>query len=245
MGGTTSTGARAAKHPLLQGPQTLWRVFRNLKVWQYLLILVPLLFLTATLLRFDHLHMLDLRTAVLQADESADDAAIATALQNLKDFAEHHTLITIVEKNGSQTLTFGTGPLYLEHQYYRHAGAKLQAAEEKAAGGGDSNPNGNIYAQVKAICEPQALANGWQWNTPEFIACWTENLAKFPATDSLDTQFQAELPSTGLYRYDFASPVWAPTLAGFAMLLCALLIAVIFIRFLIWLVLRLSLLFLK
>lgn len=223
----------------------LWTVIKGVKTWQYLLILIPLLFLEATFLRFDHLAMLDLRTAVLSADEAGDDTQITEKLQALKDFTESHTIISIVEKNGNQTLTFGSGPLYLEHRYYRHAAAKLQEAEQRAASSSDTNPNGNIYAQVKEICEPLAIANGWQWNTPEFIACWTENLAKFPATDSLDTQFKADLPSTGLYRYDFASPIWAPTLAGFTAIFCLIIALIIIVRIVTWLILRLALAIIK
>ena len=62
-------------------------------------------------------------------------------------------------------------------------------------------------------------------------------------TNNLEDTFVASLPSTALFRYDFASPIWTPTLSGFVMIICLLLSVVIFIRFLIWLVLRLSLLF--
>ena len=43
----------------------LSQLFKQIKTWQLLLALIPLLFLTATLLRFDHLKMLDLKNKVL------------------------------------------------------------------------------------------------------------------------------------------------------------------------------------
>ena len=51
--------------------------FHKIKTWQLLLILVPLLFLDATLLRMDHIKMTELRSAVLTADEAEDDEEIA------------------------------------------------------------------------------------------------------------------------------------------------------------------------
>ena len=45
----------------------------KIKTWQLLLILIPFLFLDATLLRMDHIRMTELRDAVLAADEAEDD----------------------------------------------------------------------------------------------------------------------------------------------------------------------------
>ena len=40
----------------------------------------------------------------------------------------------------------------------------------------------------------------------------------------------ASLPSTELYRKNYASPMWAPTLTGFLILITLILMVVIFIR---------------
>lgn len=221
------------------------QIVKNVKTWQMVLILLPLLFIAATLLRFDHLTMADLKAEVITADEAGDDEALALALKNLKDFTNSHIVINVVEKNGSQYITFGTGPFYLENQYTRKATEILAEAQAKANEIGDENPNGNIYQKAREVCEPQAQANGWDWNSSENLTCWTTELAKYPTTDALETEFKADLPNTALYRYDFVSPIWAPTLAGFVILICLFLIVVIFIRIFFWLILNISVKFLK
>lgn len=219
------------------------RALRQVKTWQLMLILLLLLFISATLLRFDHIKMTDLKAEVAVADESGDAEAISTALNNLKEFTFSHTIINVVEKNGKQYVTFGTGPIYLQHEYERAATAALKEAEEKAAT--DGNPNGNVFAKAMDVCKPQAIANGWAWNSQGYLDCMTGEINKYPTTDRIEDTYVASLPSTALFRYDFASPIWTPTLSGFVSVLCIILIVVILTKVLIWCVLRLALFFLK
>ena len=77
---------------------------------------------------------------------------------------------------------------------------------------------------------------------------WVEKVAEedfecHTTADELNDKIAASLPSTELYRKDFASPIWAPTLTGFMILMTLIIIVVIFIRGIIWIILRLSLLF--
>lgn len=228
--------------------------FKTVRTWQLLLILIPLCFLAATLLRFDHLKMVELKNQVLIADQllgtAADEAEVAAAnaalqdsLTQLQDFAFSHIVINTAESNGVERVIFGTGPFYLEQQYLRAANAAVEQAEQAIVD--DSNPHGNIYAAVSAICRPLAIANGWAWNTPEYVNCWTTELAKYPASDNLEVNLTANLPSTELFRHNYASPLWAPTWSGLVLALVALLLVIIFIRFLIWLILKIALLFVK
>ena len=219
------------------------RKLKKVKTWQLILILIPLLFITATFMRFDHIKMTNLKAVVLEADEAEDDEAIAAALQNLKDFVFSHTIINIVEKNGEQVISFGTGPFYLEHQYNRKASAALAEAEANVAT--DENPNGNVFAAASAVCRPIALANGWSASDQRYIDCFMSEIAKYPTSDRIEDTYVASLPSTSLFRYDFASPIWTFTLSGIFILLCLALIVVIFTRGLIWCILRLALIFLK
>ncbi len=216
----------------------------RLKTWQLLLILVPLLFLAATLLRLDHLKMVSLRSEVLKLDEEGNDEELVKKLNELKDFTTKNIVINITEKNGLTEISFGTGPFYLENSYLRSAAEAIKKAEESATVD-DSNPNGNIYAAASAVCRPQAIRNGWTWNNPNYINCFMTELAKYPAQETSEGTFLADIPSTELFRYDFSSPIWAPTLSGFVLLLNIFLIVVIFIRFLIWLVLEITLNLLK
>lgn len=232
-------GGKQKTHRLRQALHRL----RTVRTWQLVLILVPLLFFTATLLRFDHIRMSDLRAAVLAADEAGDDAKIQETLVALQKFVVSHVVINIIENNGNHSVIFGTGPFYLEHQYLRAANAAIKSAESELAN--DSNPHGNIYAAVAGICQPLAIANGWQWSSQGYLDCWTSELAKYPASDELDINLTADVPSTELYRYNFASPLWSPTPAGFALLTSVLIITVVIIRLVTWLILRIALIFVK
>lgn len=215
------------------------RNFRGVRTWQLVIILVPLLFVTATLLRLDHLRMVKLRAAVIAADENDDDVAIESALVELRDFVFSHVVVNVTESNGVQSVVFGTGPFYLEHQYLRAANAAIEAAEAELVD--DSNPNGNIYAAAQAVCQPLAIANGWAWNSAGYLDCWTTELAKYPASDTFEPQLTAKIPSTELYRHNYASPLWAPSWAGWAMLAAAVLLVIVIIRFVAWLCLQIGL----
>ena len=68
--------------------QSLKKIFR-LSSWKIVLILILLGFLTATLMRFDHIRMTELRDAVMAADEANDDEQIAKALSELRSFTIH------------------------------------------------------------------------------------------------------------------------------------------------------------
>lgn len=215
--------------------------FHKIKTWQLLVILIPLFFLDATLLRIDHIKMTELRDAVLAADEKEDDAEISRTLEELKGFVFSNMVINVVDDNGAQRVTFGTGPFYLEHQYLRAANAALEEAEKNMTL--DSNPNGNIYGMASEVCRPLAIANGWAWNDANYINCMMTEIQKYPAAEEIQDRIVASLPSTELYRKNYASPVWAPTLTGFMVLLTLMIIVVIFIRGVVWVILRLSLLF--
>ena len=212
----------------------------KLKTWWLIVFLIPLFFVDATLLRFDHIRMTELRDAVLAADEAEDEAAVSEELEKLKDFVFNNIVINVIDDNGEQRVIFGTGPFYLEHTYIRAANAALQEAEKNMAN--DGNPNGNVYQMASDVCSPQAIANGWSWNDAGYINCMMSEIQKYPSADELQTSIVASLPSTELYRKNYASPVWAPTFTGFMILITLLIIVVIFIRGIWWVILRLSLL---
>lgn len=215
--------------------------FHKVKTWQLLVVLIPLFFVDATLLRIDHIKMTELRDAVLAADERGDAAEINQSLVALQDFVFNNIVINVVDDNGNQKIIFGTGPFYLEQQYLRAANAALEEAEKNITS--DSNPNGNIYAMASDVCKPQAIANGWEWNSPGFIECMTGEINKYPAASEITDTISASLPSTELYRKNYASPVWAPTFSGFMILITFIIIVVIFIRLIVWIFLRISLFF--
>lgn len=217
------------------------RKWKKIKTWVLVLILVPMLMIDAYLLRQNHIRMTELRDVVLAADVEEDDERLAEALVELKEFVFSDVVVNMVEENGVQRMTFGTGPFYLEHQYIRAAERALQKAREELTS--DSNPHGNVYGQAAAVCDAAAVANGWNWASPGYMNCMLDEIAKYPAAEEIQDTITANLPSTELYRRDYASRAWAPTLTGLMLLLTAAVIVVIFIRIMIWIVLRVSLLF--
>ena len=213
---------------------------KRIKTWQLLVMLVLLLFVDATLLRMDHVRMTELRDEVLRADTNENDEEIIRALEELKGYVFSNIVVNVVDDNGRQEVIFGTGPFYLERQYIKTANKALAEAEATIAA--DNNPNGNIYQMASEVCRPQAIANGWSWDDANYINCMVGEIQKYPAADELNDTIAASLPSTELYRKDYASPVWAPSWAGWMILVTIVVIVVIFIRGIKWAVLRLSLL---
>ena len=215
--------------------------FHKVKTWQLLVVLIMLFFVDATLLRVGHVKMTELRDAVLAADETeASDEEIAQKLTDLKDYVLSNIVVNVVDDNGLQRVTFGTGPFYLEHQYNRDARAALEEAEKNLTS--DGNPNGNIYAMASEVCKAAAIANGWTWDNENYINCMLNEIQKYPAASEIQDRIVASLPSTGLYRHNYASPLWAPTLTGWLILITLIIVVVIFIRGIVWIILRLSLL---
>ena len=231
MGGKSSKKSTSLKKALRQGA-------KSVKAWHLAVILVPLLFLAATFLRLDHIEMTRLRNIVEETDASGDDVRTAATVDELKKFVFTHTVINISEQNGKTQVYFGTGPFYLANQYYRKAAAIL--AEAEANVGDDSNPNGNVYAAAMAVCKPQAIANGWVWNSPGYIACMTSEIDRYPTSESIAETIKVELPSPALYRFEFVSPIWTPTASGFTILLCFIILIWLILKFFFWLVIKIA-----
>lgn len=222
------------------GMKKRFKKFPKIKTWQLVLIFIPLAFISATLLRFDHLEMIDLKNAVVAADEVGDEQKTMQALNDLKKFVETHNVINIEEQNGNFVLYFGSGEIYLAKQYERTATALKIQAQEQA--GTYANPNGNIYAKAMAVCQPLAHQYGWDWNTPDHIACYQNELSKYPTSETIEGEVTVTLPSPSLYRYDFISPIFTFTPSGIVSLLTLILLIIIIVRFFLWLTLRITLL---
>ena len=214
----------------------------HLETWKLLLILIPLAFLALTFLRLDHIEMTRLRSEVIDADASEDGERLQTSLSSLRDFTRTHIVVNIVEKNGDTGLLFGTGPFYLEKSYQKAAESAILEAEKKLNTG---ETTGNIFLAASDACKPVAIANGWSWNSPEYLNCITSKLAKTPSSSEIVDTLTADVPSTELFRIEYSSPIWTFSISGILLLICAIMLVVILTRFFIWIVIRLSLLFIK
>ncbi len=216
-------------------PRSLLARIFQVKNWKLILILILMLFVSATLLRLDHIEMIKLRQDVLDTDarEDATNDEIIASLNKLKEFTTKHITIDAYEENGVEHIRFGTGRIVLANSYYRKANEVLTKAQNEADNY-VTNPNGNIYRQVADICDAQGKRYGWAYPDPRYINCWQDELAKFPSSEELQSQIIAQIPSAELYEYEFASPYWYPCASGFAILACAILVLLILIRIIIW-----------
>lgn len=215
-------------------------IFR-VRNWKLALIAILLSFWCASIVHIDGEHMVELRDAVITADETEDDELIENTLRELRDFTMTHIVLSPIDADGLKTYTFGTGPFYLEHKYTRAANDAIARAKEEINAGGVNNPNGNIYAQVAGYCD----SIGYDYPSQPYLDCWVNELAKYPASETMVTSEDVKVPSKELFRYDFAAPLWYPCLSGWLIAITALLLVIVVIRMIYWIILRIAIIFVK
>ena len=186
-----------------------------IKTWQLIILLVLMLFITATFLRLNNVGMISRRNAVAAADKSGDIDQIQQRLYDLQRYAANH-------------MNADTGVMYLQEQYNRD----VQRQAESASSGGSAKAL-EIRRQAEEVCRPQF--NGW---SPAYVQCYVNELNKHPS-DEISAQLTP--PSSALYRYSFVSPLWSPDFAGFSLLISLLIALFIFLRLLSLAILRMLL----
>ena len=229
-----------AKHKKLNIKRILIAIFR-VRNWKLALVAILLSFWCANLVHLDGEHMIELRDNVINADEIENDELVESSLRELRDFTVSHIVISPIQKGGLTTYVFGTGPFYLEHKYTRAANEAIARAKEEINAGGVNNPNGNIYAQVAGYCD----SIGYDYPSQPYLDCWVNELAKYPASETMATSEDVKIPSKELFRYDYAAPIWYPCLSGWLIAVTALLLAIVLIRMIYWIIIRVAILFVK
>jgi hypothetical protein len=180
-----------------------------------------------SLLRLDNVGMIQRRDAVEVADETGDEEVLKLRLTELQNYVFTH-------------MNASTGAFYLDKQYERDATAVLERAGQDIANN-DSNPNGNVYRRASDVCDPQFNVKYSQAH----IACMMRELENYPAMEEIRDTALADLPDTELYRREYVSPFFTFGLTGVTIALIAILGVVIITRLLIYLTLRLMLIFYK
>ncbi len=224
--------------------QALSRIF-HFSTWKLFLVLILLCFVVATLLRIDHIKMTELKDAVMAADQNNNDEEIAASLDELQKFTHTHIIFNYYDENGSQKVIFGTGAFYLENQYNRKANEALKEAQERINEKGANMNEYNVYKKVADVCDAQAKRYGWRYPNVNYINCFVNELAKYPEADQLAISAEAKLPSTDLFRYDYASPIWYPCASGFLFIVCFILLIIVISRFFIWVILQFAIILLN
>lgn len=189
---------------------------QRVKTWQLLIILLLAVVVAATLLRLNNIGMVERRAVVMSTDEAGNDEQIIERLYDLQQYVSSH-----------MNTSLGKG-VYLEASYKRDSQAVLDAAAS------DSNPNGNIYKKAQEACAPR-FSN----YSTAYLQCTTSELAKYPA--ATDLQSAVILPVPESYLHSFVSPLWSPDWAGWAVLICLVLVVLIIARIISLVILKLLL----
>ena len=178
---------------------------QKVKTWQLVLLLILMLFITATFLRLNNIGMVQRRDAVLAADKQGDPNTTRNRVIDLQHFVASH-------------MNTSKNDVYLASQYERDKAAAYEAA---AAAGSSSEEV--INQQVDAICKPQF--SGYNQG---YVECFAREYAKYaPGETPVST---VKLPDPETYRIVFASPRWSPDFAGFSLLASCMIAAIICLR---------------
>lgn len=189
---------------------------QRVKTWQLVILLLLASFIAATFLRLNNIGMVERRDAVLAADEGGDETVTIQRLYDLQRYVSAH-----------MNTDLGRG-VYLESSYNRDL--ESWQAEQY----GDQNPNGNIYQRAQEVCAPRFSSY-----SAAYLQCTTDELAKYPAANDLADG--SGKPRQETYIHNFSSPVWSPDFAGWSLVVCAVIIIAIIVRFLSLMVLSLLL----
>ena len=210
------------------------KLARKIRAWQVLLLLILMLFITATLLRLNNIGMTSRLEAVLIADKENNQKQLDRRLYELKEYVFTHVTLRIDQDGGGTKIFFGTGPFYLEESYKRDA----QVILDKVAQASATNPHGNVHKQVADVCDPLAQRYGWGYSQPYFD-CFSRELAKFNATS--EAPIKVELPNTEMYRLNYASPILTLDLVSLTIIISVILLLILLVKFIIWLTLHIIL----
>jgi hypothetical protein len=180
------------------------RQLQRIKTWQLVILLLLASLITATFLRLNNIGMVERRDAVLAADKADNVEDVRSRLYDLQRYVSAHMNTT-------------TGSVYLEEQYKRDSQKIVQDA------GDVTNPNGNIYKKASEACD----GNFTLYSQPYF-QCYLSELEKYPSAENVPTT--VALPKTSLYRHEFLAPAWSPDFAGWAVVLCLVIVLMIVAR---------------
>lgn len=178
---------------------------QRIKTWQLLILLILMVFVSATFLRLNNIGMVQRREAVLQADKAGDDETMTDRLYDLQRYTVGH-------------MNASTGTFYLEDQYKRAVKQTVDDAKQS----NDSQPN--YLAMADAICRPQ-----FSDYTQAYTQCVHDEQEKFKP-NSIESTTTVSLPSASLYEFSYLSPLWSPDFAGWAVLVCLVIVIMIVAR---------------
>lgn len=186
---------------------------QRVKTWQLAILLILMIFISATFLRLNNTGMIQRRQAVIDADKQGDTTVITERVYDLQRFSSSH-------------MNADSGVFYLQETYNRDSAQAMEAMSRSSA-------YSQIYAEAEAICHPQ-----FHGYSTAYLNCFLAEVSKHPTSETLP---EAKAPEPSLYRYNFVSPRWSPDFAGFSILVSIGIVLVIVGRIISLLILKLLL----
>lgn len=181
----------------------IYQKIRVINTWYFFGLFVIFLIVGVLAVRQNNVKSIELRDAVIKADEQNKD--VEGALRQLREHMYSHM-------NSGLSNDALKQPIQLKYRYER----LVEAEKQKS---GDSQ---QVYADAQKYCEERfgqgALRDGR-------VPCVQEYVSQHSGGQV------SQIPDS-LYKFDFVSPRWSPDLAGWSLLLSGVFLALFLIRFL-------------
>lgn len=182
----------------------IWQRIELVNTWYFFGLFVIFLIIGSVAVRQNNIKSIELRQAVIKADENNGD--VESALRLLREHIYSHM---------NAGLSSGTmqQPIQLKYRYER-----LVEAEKQKSSNGQQ-----VYTDAQAYCEQRFGQGSLREGR---VPCVQQYIAEHSSNDEV-----SKIPDA-LFKFDFVSPVWSPDLAGWSLLLSGIFLALFLIRFL-------------
>lgn len=175
---------------------------RQVRTWYFVVAIIIAATVSVIALRQNNIEAIKLRDTVLQVDK--DNGDIDTALRDLRKYVYGHMNSNLSSPNGAYP------PIQLKYRYDR------LVAEQKTK----APSNTGLATEAQNYCEKQ-IPTGRSLNRIDCIQNYILTHGSSAATPSIPD---------ALYKFDFAAPFWSPDLAGWSLVLLAVLILLFIVR---------------
>lgn len=179
------------------------RKIKLVKPWYFLVAAAFFALLAIHGLRQNNFKMIELRDAVVKADQENGD--VEKALQQLRSHVHGHMNTNLSSGNFAIK-----PPIQLKARYERLTAQNQEKVKQA---------NIEINAKGEALCAAQFPAGGLN---PPRVAC----LQDYMAVNAVKSD---PVPDE-LYKFDFVSPSWSPDLAGWSIVLSVLSLVLFSVR---------------
>lgn len=187
----------------------LWTHLRKVSYGYFLVACLICAVIAVFSLRQNNLTAIQLRDEVLKVDEQNGDTE--AALKKLRQYVYGH-MNTDLATSGSVY-----PPIQLKYRYDRLVAAEKARVDQ-------ANAKSNVYNDAQKYCEanfPQSFLGAGR------LPCIQNYLDSHAAPPLVKEQ---TIPDS-LYKYNFASPVWSPDLAGWSLVLFGFFLLLFLIRY--------------